>query len=208
MFRVALTGGIASGKSTVADIFRKLDVPVIDLDQVARDVVRPGSAGLEQLQQRFGKDILDNGAALNREKLRKLIFTDEAARRDVNRILHPLILAEAEKQLAALHAPYAVVEIPLLAETEMANRYQRVLLVDVPEVAQIERLARRDKLTEAEARAALRAQATREERLALATDVILNTGTLDDLQVQVETLHKQYVSKAKRFASAAKRPSE
>lgn len=208
MFRVALTGGIASGKSTVADIFRKLGVPVIDLDQVARDVVKPGSTGLERLQQHFGQEILDHGGALDRDWLRERIFLDETARRDVNRILHPLILAEAEQQLEALHAPYAIVEIPLLAETEMASRYQRVLVVDVPESLQLQRLMARDKLAETEARTALRAQAARDERLAIATEVIPNTGALDDLESQVETLHKQYLAEAKRFASAPKRPSE
>lgn len=208
MFRVALTGGIASGKSTVADIFRKLGVPVIDLDQVARDVVTPDSTGLKQLQQNFGDEIIDDHGALRRDRLRKRIFADAAARTTVNSILHPLILAETEKRLHELRAPYAIVEIPLLAETEMASRYQRVLVVDLPEDLQVERLVKRDRLTETDARAALRAQATRDARLALATEVILNTGSLETLENQVETLHKQYLMDAKRFASAAKRPSE
>lgn len=208
MLRVALTGGIASGKSTVANVFRKLGVPVIDLDQVARDVVTPGSTGLKQLQNCFGEEILDDNGALRREHLRKRIFSDAGTRRKVNNILHPLILAETEKQLDELRAPYAIVEIPLLAETELARQYQRVLLVDLPEDLQVERLVKRDGLTETDARAALGAQATRNERLALATDVILNTGSPETLESQVKTLHNQYLVDAKRFATAAKRPSE
>lgn len=189
-------------------MFRQLGVPVIDLDQVARDVVKPGSKGLEKLQQNFGDGILDDSGALRREHLRKLIFSDATARSKVNNILHPLILDETKNRLDALRSPYAVVEIPLLAETEMARQYQRVLVVDLPEELQMERLVKRDNLTESEARAALGAQATRDERLALATEVILNTGTLETLERQVETLHKEYLAEAKRFASAAKRPSE
>lgn len=208
MFRVALTGGIASGKSTVANIFRELGVPVIDMDQVARDVVKPGSTGLERLQQRFGKEILDDSGALRREYLRKLIFADKSAREQVNDILHPLILAETEQRIAKLDTPYTIVEIPLLAETELANRYQRVLVVDLPEDLQLERLAKRDNLNGVQARQILDAQASRDERLAIATEVIDNSGTLEELHSSVETLHGQYLAEAKRFATTAKPPAE
>lgn len=208
MLRVALTGGIASGKSSVAKLFRELGVPVIDTDRIARHVVVPGSPGLEALVSAFGEKIIGPAGELDRDQLRERIFFDPDARTTVNGILHPLIIEETERALERMNAPYAIVEIPLLVETELADRFDRILVVDVPETVQLERLIARDKTNPAQAKAALQAQASREARLQQATDVIDNTDTIESLQVQVETLHKRFLHDAKRFASPASPPSE
>lgn len=209
MLRVALTGGIASGKSAAAAAFRKLGVPVIDTDRVARDVVEPGSAGLAALVDEFGPAILDSsGTRLDRPALREAIFSDTATRHRVNAILHPLILATVGHELAALHAPYAVIEIPLLAEAGLAGHFDRVLVIDATEESRIQRLRTRDGVGAAEAHAALEAQATREERLQLADDVIENNDNLDALHMAVTELHARYTQMAKRFASITTRPAE
>lgn len=205
MLRVALTGGIASGKSAAAAAFRALGVPVIDADTVARDFVAPGSPGLKALTDEFGEELLTASGQLDRDDLRERIFRDAAARERVNRILHPLILAEVERQLAALQAerqkPYAVVEIPLLAEARLAGRFDRVVVVDVPEAMQVARLKARDGSDANEARAALSAQASRQERLNVATDVLDNSGDLDALARQVRDLHERLTASAKGFAT-------
>jgi len=208
MLRVALTGGIASGKSTIANLFRELGVPVIDTDQIARDVVLPGSTGLRALTETFGPEILDADGTLQRDRLRQLIFSDARAREQVNMILHPLILEETERLVAATNAPYVLVEIPLLAETRMGGAFDRILVVDVPETVQLERLMRRDKANPAQARIALEAQASRDKRLQIATEVIENTASIETLRSKVETLHQRYLNDAKRFATPANPPSE
>lgn len=208
MLRVALSGGIASGKSSAAAMFRDLGVPVIDTDQIARDLVLPGEPALDALVASFGMRILDENGHLDRTRLRDRIFSDDHARERVNAILHPMILADLHKRLNEINAAYVVVEVPLLAETALAREFDRVLIIDVPEAVQLQRLRQRDGTSPDQAKAALAAQATREERLAIATEVIENTGTLDALRVAVSAQHHQYVAAAKRFASTPKRPSE
>lgn len=178
MLRVALTGGIASGKSTVAELFETLGVPVIHTDQVARDVVAPGSEGLQSVVKAFGEVILDETGNLDRKALRQRIFADPSARKTLESILHPLIHEHVESELQAAEQTghdYAIVEIPLLAETGAAEKYDRVLVVDCSETEQRRRLMARDQVSEDDADAALASQASREERLALADDVIDNT---------------------------------
>lgn len=209
MLRVALTGGIASGKSSAAAAFRELGVPVIDSDRIAREVVEPGAPGLHALIGAFGRSILTDRGTLDRERLRRKIFSDRAAREQVNALLHPLIVERIEAELRELAgAPYAIVEIPLLAETGIGRDFDRVVVVDLPEDEQRRRLERRDGASPDEARAALAAQASREERLALADDVLDNSGSLEQLRTQVSELHARYLRNAKRFASRAERPAE
>jgi dephospho-CoA kinase len=198
-FRVALTGGIASGKSTVAGLFAALGVPVIDTDVIAREVVEPGQQALTQVAEAFGADVLDADGRLDRKRMRERIFADADARRRLEAILHPAIRAETERQSQAAGGPYQVLVIPLLAEGGRRDHVDRVLLVDVPEELQIQRVMWRDGVSHGDAQASLNAQATRAQRLAMADDVLRNTGRVDDLREQVAGLHQQFL----RLAAAA-----
>jgi dephospho-CoA kinase len=192
-YRVALTGGIASGKSTVADLFAALGVPVIDTDVIARQVVEPGQPALAKISAMFGPDVLDSEGRLDRRRMRERIFTDPDAKRRLEAILHPAIRAEMERQSMAAKGLYQVLVIPLLTEGGRRDHVDRVLLVDVPEELQVQRLMMRDGVSHEQAQASLNAQATRAQRLALADDVIRNTGRVDDLRAQVAELHEKYL---------------
>lgn len=194
--RIGLTGGIASGKSTVAQRFIELGVPVIDADEVARAVVGPGTAGLAAVLARFGGGIRAPTGELDRRALRSLIFADGGARRDLEAILHPLIRAEMDRRADAAAGPYLVLAIPLLVEGGNVNRVDRVLVVDADEDAQLARLMARDGGSAREARAILAAQAGRAARLARADDVLQNSGGIDELRLGVDRLHAQYLSLA------------
>jgi len=191
-FRVALTGGIASGKSTVAELFAALGVPVIDTDVIAREVVEPGRPALAEVVVAFGTGILDAAGRIDRPRMRERIFSDPDARRRLEAIMHPAIRAEMARQSLAAGGPYQVLVIPLLAEGGRRDQVDRVLLVDVPEELQVKRLMTRDGVTRAQAEASLRAQATRAARLALADDVISNTGAADELSAAVADLDLKY----------------
>jgi len=191
-FRVALTGGIASGKSTVARLFADLGVPVIDTDVIAREVVEPGQPALADVVAAFGPEVLDADGRLDRPRLRERIFADPSARRRLESILHPAIRAEMERQSHAADGPYQLLVIPLLAEGGRRDHVDRVLLVDVPEAVQVERLMRRDGVSREQAVAALAAQATREARMAVADDVLQNTDGPEDLREKVSALDARY----------------
>jgi len=199
---IALTGGIASGKSAVAEEFAKLGVPVLDTDQIARDVVTPGMPALDQLVAEFGREILDANGGLNRAHLRERVFSDPEQRRKLEAIMHPAIRAELARRSAAADGDYQVHVIPLLVETGRAEAYDRVLVVDCPEEAQIARLLARDGISREQAEGILAAQVSREERLNAAHDVIENTGTLADLQRFVQTLHRNYALLAQKLAAS------
>jgi dephospho-CoA kinase len=191
-FRVALTGGIASGKSAVADLFAALGVPVIDTDVIAREVVEPGQPALAEVVAAFGTEVLDATGRIDRRRMRERIFADPDARRRLEAILHPAIRAEMARQSLAARGPYQVLVIPLLTEGGSRDHVDRVLLVDVPEELQIERLMMRDGVTLEQARASLNAQATRAERLAMADDVVRNSGRVDELREAVAALDARY----------------
>ena len=195
-FRVALTGGIATGKTTVASLFATHGVPVIDTDVIAREVVEPGQPALAAVVDAFGKEVLAADGRLDRPRLRERIFGDAEARRRLEAILHPAIRAEMERQSRAAGGPYQVLVIPLLVEGGRRDHIDRVLVVDVPEATQIERLVRRDGVSRDQAEAALRAQASRDARLAFADDVIENTGDLAALETRVAKLHGDYLRRA------------
>ena len=200
-FRVALTGGIASGKSTVAAMFAELGVPVIDTDVIARAVVEPGQPALEAVVDAFGPGVLGSDGRVDRRRLRERIFADADARLRLNAILHPAIRAEMERQSRAAGGEYQLLVIPLLTEGGRRDHVDRVLLVDVPEALQVERLMMRDGVSREQAQASLDAQATRPQRLALADDVLRNSGQPDELRAGVAELHDRY------RALAAARPA-
>jgi dephospho-CoA kinase len=196
VFRVALTGGIASGKSTVADQFAALGVPVIDTDVIARQVVEPGQPALSAVVEAFGEEMLAADGRIDRRRMRERVFADPAARRRLESILHPAIRAEMERQSSLAGGAYQLLVIPLLTEGGRRDHVDRVLLVDVPESVQIKRLMRRDEVSEAQARTSLAAQASRSERLAIADDVICNTGYREELFQKVARLHEKYLALA------------
>jgi dephospho-CoA kinase len=191
--RVGLTGGIASGKSTVAQRFIELGVPVIDADEASRAVVAPGTPGLAKVIERFGSGVVAKNGELNRRALRDLIFSDPSSRQDLERILHPLIRAHMEQSTEAAIGPYIVMAIPLLVEGDSRNRVDRILVVDVDEIVQLQRVMARDGSTLEQARAILDSQATRSARLAAADDILLNAGTVTDLRQGVDRLHERYL---------------
>ena len=192
MFRVGLTGGIASGKSRVAEFFAALGVPVIDSDVIAREIVAPGSEGLAAIVRRFGPSVLRTDGQLDRRALRELVFADPAARGDLEAITHPLIRSRMHELNAEARGPYVINEIPLLAETGGRRDLDRVLVVDCPEALQVARVMARDHVDEAAARAVIAAQAPRSARLAIADDVIVNEGDLTTLEAAVRALHERY----------------
>lgn len=196
VYRVGLTGGIASGKSTVARLFAGLGVPVIDTDLIARDVVLPGTPGLAAVVAAFGPEVQLADGSLDRRRLRALAFATAARRQQLEAILHPRILARMEALSASSAGPYQMLVIPLLIETGLEARVDRVLVVDCSEGLQRERLMVRDGESAAGADRILAAQLDRQRRLAAADDVLLNTGTPDDLERQVRDLHARYLQLA------------
>jgi len=191
--RVGLTGGIASGKTVVADMFADLGVAIIDTDTIAREVVEPGEPALEQIRQQFGSQVIDANGRLDRAAMRRLVFSDEKMRRLLEEILHPLIRQQTIRQADIAKGPYQIIVVPLLAESPLRRFVDRILVVDCDEATQIERLIARDAESEEQARRILAAQTSREERLAIGDDVIRNDMGLDNTRRQVETLHKTYL---------------
>jgi len=190
--RIGLTGGIASGKSTVAALFAACGVPVLDTDQIARDVVEPGEAALGDVVAAFGPHILGSDGRLDRARLRARVFAHPDSRQRLEAILHPAIRTELAHRAESAGGPYQVWVIPLLVEGGQVDRVDRILVVDCPEDVQVARIVARDGGTEDAARAILAAQATREQRLAAADDLIVNTGTEADLAPQVAALDVKY----------------
>ena len=201
--RIGLTGGIASGKSTVARLFTDLRVPVIDADVAARTVVAPGTPGLARVIERFGPGILAENGELDRRALRDLVFSDAGSRRDLESILHPLIRADMERNADQAVGPYIVMAIPLLIEGGPSDRVDRILVVDVDEAVQLRRVMERDGCTAEQARAILASQAGRSARLAAADDVLQNAGTVTDLRQAVDRLHERYLRLAEIQRSGA-----
>jgi dephospho-CoA kinase len=196
VLRIGLTGGIASGKSTVAQRFAELGVPVIDSDQIARDVVAPGQTGLAAVAQRFGTGVLATDGSLDRRMLRERVFSDPDARKQLEAILHPLIRAEMQRRSELAGGPYQVHAIPLLVEGGGRDRVDRVLVVDVEPETQVARVMARDGSSESEAHAILAAQASREARLAAADDVLVNNQGVAELRRAVDSLHQKYLKLA------------
>lgn len=203
-YTVALTGGIGSGKSAVAALFAKLGIAVVDTDEIARDLTRPGGVAIEPIRTAFGSGLIGPDGALDRAKMRKLVFGDPAAKKGLEAILHPLIRDESRRRCERADSAYAVLVIPLLAESGIdRSRYERVLVVDCAEAQQIERVMRRSGLSEKEVRDILATQATRERRLTLADDVIDNRGPAEALERQVSRLNEKYLTLARDSRTAS-----
>lgn len=203
MLNVGLTGGIASGKSTVAELFSEFNVPVVDSDALARKVVEPGTPGLNTLQQHFGDKILASDGTLDRAKLRQIVFSDAAERQFVEDTLHPEIRKlsdEFEQQYAQSGHPYCVFDVPLLVETGQQDRFERVLVVDVNEEIQATRVIARDNVSNEEAMKIIQSQASRLQRLDAATDIVFNDVMLVALADEVNFLHKKFTIIAERLS--------
>ncbi len=191
--RIGLTGGIASGKSAVADLFSGHGVPIIDTDVIARQLVQKGEPALDEIRSAFGDDVFDSRGRLDRESMRKIVFSDASRREKVESILHPRIRDEAIAQSSAADGQYQIIVVPLLVGSAMRQFMDRVLVVDCDEDTQLRRLLARDAENEAQARRILAAQASRQDRLAIADDVISNDGDLADTRSQVDELHSEYL---------------
>lgn len=196
LLRIGLTGGIASGKSTVADLFAAKGVPVIDTDIIAREVVEPGEPALDEIVELFGPDVIDADGYLRRRHLRDLVFADDGKRKALEAILHPRIRDTAVAQADSLGGPYQIIVVPLLVESPMKKLMDRILVVDCSEEVQLARLLQRDSENAEQARRILAAQASRAERLAIADDVIVNVGSVGETARQVDDLHWQYLRQA------------
>lgn len=196
MLRIGLTGGIGSGKSTVANLFAARGVPVIDADAIARELVEPGQPALADIVAEFGADMRDAQGRLDRARLRARVFDDPSQRKRLEAILHPRIHAVMAERTAAQTAPYVLLVIPLLFEADQRDLVDRVLVVDVPVETQRARVSARDHLPPAQIDALLAAQWSREQRLAHADDVIDNGGDAAILETQVDDLHRRYLQQA------------
>lgn len=189
---IGLTGGLGSGKTTVANFFAALGVPIIDADIIAREIVVPGSLTFKKIVTHFGADIVDKQGALQRHKLRDIIFSDTHARAWLEKLLHPLILQEIHARAKKIKAPYCIAVIPLLLEKNAHEGIDRVLVVDAPEPLQITRAMQRDNLNETQIKNILTTQLKRAQRLQQADDVIVNYGDLENLKQKVKELHLEY----------------
>jgi len=200
IFRVGLTGGIASGKTMIANLFVELGVPVIDTDEIARQVVEPGRPGLAGIVTEFGPHVLTPNGHLDRSRLRKLAFADADRRRRLEAILHPLIRERTLETAASTGGPYQLIVVPLLVETGFRQLVDRVLVVDCPEFMQRQRLLDRDTEDPEQVQRMIAAQISREARLSAADDVLDNSGTPDQAREQVAILHRKYLELARNVA--------
>lgn len=195
---VALSGGVASGKSTIASLFANLGVPIIDADIIARQIVKVGTEPFIQIVKHFSQEILLPNGELDRSQLREIIFNNEHERLWLNNLLHPLIHQETQRQIARLKAEYIIWVVPLLVENNLHNFADRVLMIDIPESLQLERLVKRDHISESLAKKMILSQASSAKRLAYADDTIDNDGDLSSLKQQVGKLHQQYLNKFRK----------
>jgi dephospho-CoA kinase len=194
---VGLTGGIGSGKSAAADEFARLGATVVDTDAIAHEITGPGGAAIPEVRRLFGRAFVDASGAMDRKRMRDLVFTDAEEKRRLEALLHPMIRAESARRISAAAGPYTVHVVPLLIESEgYRERVGRVLVVDCPEAVQISRVRQRSGLPEAEIRRIISTQVQRDKRLAAADDVIDNSGPVSALQQQVRKLHETYLKLA------------
>ena len=200
---IGLTGGIGSGKSAVADQFASLGAAIVDTDVIAHGLTRTGGAAIPKVRELFGESAISADGAMDRRRVRELVFSDSSAKKRLEGLLHPMIRTESQRQIAAAKAPYVVHVVPLLVESpDYKSRVQRVLVVDCEESVQVERVQRRNGLSADEVRRIIAAQAPRSTRLAAADDVIDNSGPLAAVEPQVRVLHERYISLSREAATA------
>ena len=204
VLRIGLTGGIASGKSLVAEMFGKLGVPIIDTDEIARQIVAPGQPALTEIVAEFGADVLTSAGDLDRPSLRRLVFEDRSQRRRLEAIVHPRVQETSLRASAEAEGPYQVFVVPLLLETGFQQQVDRILVVDCLESAQRERLLVRDNETPEQTDRIMDAQLSREQRLAAADEIIDNSGTQDATRQQVQALHQKYLGICGSASGSAK----
>lgn len=191
MLKVGLTGGIGSGKSSVAKGLQAKGITIVDADQIAREVVEPGEVALSEISDTFGPSLLQADGTLDRNQLKQRIFSDPSAKKQLENILHPRIRQRILERVNNVNnTPYVVADIPLLVESNYPEHFDRVIVVDCTEAQQIERVKARDNMSDEQIQRIMSSQATREQRLAVATDVIDNTGDLNSLEMQIEKLHE------------------
>ncbi|MBE7526170.1 MAG: dephospho-CoA kinase [Burkholderiales bacterium] len=196
---IGLTGGIGSGKTKAADIFKQLGVGIIDADQIAHELTRPDGKAIDPIRKMFGDGVIGEDGSMNRVAMRKLAFSDTTARHKLESILHPLIYQETQRQLSLIQSEYAVLVVPLLLETgNYLQLINRILVIDCPESLQISRAMQRSKLSEQAVRDVMAIQCARDERLAQANDVIVNDSSEEHLQQQVQKLHQIYLDFARK----------
>jgi dephospho-CoA kinase len=196
---VGISGGIGSGKTTVTDLFAKYGIEVIDADVIAREVVEPETPALKAIIHKFGESVLDPSGSLDRAKLRNLVFEDVEVKNWLNKLLHPAIRQQMLLQTQQAKSAYCLLSVPLLVENKLNEQVDRVVIVDVDEQTQLQRTLLRDKTNAPQIRAIMNAQATRQQRLAVADDIIDNNGKADDLTKQVAHLHQHYLQLAKQI---------
>jgi len=199
MLKVAITGGIGSGKTTVANLFHELGIPIIDADEIAHKITRPSEPAYHSIVEHFGRNILNTDGTLNRHKLRDIVFHDMQEKAWLEETLHPLILQTMREHTQHIKTPYCILVIPLLAETNNVDFVDRVLVVDAPETDQIERTQQRSQLDKKTIQAIMQSQASRKDRLSIANDVIMNDQSILILQDKINALHAEYLELAEKL---------
>ncbi len=194
---IALTGGIGSGKTSIASIFKSLGVPIIDSDTISKEIILPGKPCFKDIVNEFGEEILTNKGTIDRYKLRDIIFNNDKARIKLENITHPIIFKNIDIQISLINYPYCLVIVPLLVETKSVKYFDKVLLVDTLENIQFERVAKRDSISPTLLRKIIKTQATRSERLKYADDIIENNNEIGNLNEYINILHKKYLTLSK-----------
>lgn len=192
MLRIGLTGGIGSGKTTVANLFQQKSITIVDADIASREVIKPNTTGFAKIKQTFGEKIIDTKGEINRTLLREIIFTNIKAKQQLEAIVHPLIWQYIEQQVQQSQSPYTILAIPLLLESHKEDKVDRILVVDIPEKIQIQRATKRDKTKDI--KQIMAHQVSRTERLKKADDIIDNSKDINYLQQQVDILHQKYLA--------------
>ena len=190
---IALTGGIGSGKTSIASIFKSLGVPIIDSDTISKEIILPGKPCFKDIVNEFGEEILTNKGTIDRYKLRNIIFNNDKARIKLENIIHPVVFKNIDTEISLINYPYCLVIIPLLIETKSTERFDRILVIDALESLQFERIVKRDDISPILIKKIIKTQAKRKERLRYANDIIVNNDTIMNLNKSINTLHKKYL---------------